>query len=125
MRLVEGGAERLPPAAVRGATVVPDRVLARLTDQAAREAVTRHEGAPPARAGLRPPQSSVSVRGGAACIAVSVDLTCPVDTAGVCAALAAAIAERVHDLTGLPVADTTVSVRRLVLKESLRQRRVR
>lgn len=125
LKAVDGGGEPLPEAAVRGAAVIPGRVVARLTSQAAREALTRWEGVPPARAGLDPPRCSATVHHGRARVTVWVDLTYPLDIAGACSTLAHDITQRVCRLTGLHIDDTTVSVRRLVLKESLRQRRVR
>jgi hypothetical protein len=123
LKVIDGDGEPLPQPALRGTTTIPDKVVARLTEQAAREALTRRQG--PGHTGLRPPRSTARVRRGGARIDVSVDLTYPVDIAGVCTALARDVTERVHHLTGLHIDDLTVSVHRLVLNERLRRRRVR
>ncbi|MFF4652931.1 Asp23/Gls24 family envelope stress response protein [Streptomyces sp. NPDC001380] len=104
----------LPPPAERGATVLPDRVVARVAGRAAHEALTRRWGAAPDRLGLNGPGAEVSVRGGEARIALGVDLPYPVDIAGEARALQDAVARRVADLTGLRVGEVTLTVRRLV-----------
>ncbi|MCD0486154.1 Asp23/Gls24 family envelope stress response protein [Streptacidiphilus sp. ASG 303] len=104
----------LPPPAERGATVLPDRVVARVAGRAAHEALAHRWGAAPGRLGLDEPGAEVSVRGGEARIALGVDLPYPVDIAGEARALQDAVARRVADLTGLRVGEVTVTVRRLV-----------
>jgi hypothetical protein len=121
----EGDGGHLPEPAARGATVIPEAVVARLTTQAACEALGRQTGASLAIAGLGTPRCTATVHHGTARIAVSVDLPYPVDIARSCGELEHEITERVSHLTGMPVGDTRVSVHRFVLDESHRPRRVR
>ncbi|WP_405719776.1 DUF6286 domain-containing protein [Streptomyces sp. NBC_01537] len=107
----------LPPPAARGATVIRDKAVARLTGRAAREALTRQAGASPGRGGLAAPSSSVRIRGGSARLSLSVDLPYPVDIAGACRPVRRDIAERVAWLTGMSVTEVALTVRRLVPAE--------
>ncbi|WP_406444180.1 Asp23/Gls24 family envelope stress response protein [Streptomyces sp. NBC_01613] len=118
------GTNTLPPPARRGATLIPDTVVALITVRAAREALTRHAGASTARLGLGTPRATASVHEGSARLDVSLDLPYPVDIAQAGGEIRHYITERVSHLTGLRVDDITVSVHRLVPGESLRRRRV-
>ncbi|MEE4546330.1 Asp23/Gls24 family envelope stress response protein [Streptomyces sp. V4-01] len=113
----EGGAVaggRRPPPEERGATLIPASVVARLTAQAAREALREQTDASSARPGLGVSRPEATVHQGSARIAVSLDLPYPVDIARACDEIEHYITERVSHLTGLRVGDTTVSVQRLV-----------
>ncbi|WP_046494259.1 Asp23/Gls24 family envelope stress response protein [Streptomyces odonnellii] len=116
----------LPAPALRGATLIPGTVVARITAQAAREALSRQGGGgPSARFGLGTPRSTAAVHDGSARLGISLDLPYPIDIAGACGEIRHYIAERVAHLTGMRIDDITVSVQRLVPGESLRRRRVR
>ncbi|MEU8915661.1 Asp23/Gls24 family envelope stress response protein [Streptomyces nigrescens] len=122
----EGASTRtpsLPPPARRGATLIPEAVVARITVRAAREALIRHTGRPPARLGLGPAHSTAAVHEGSARLKVSLDLPYPVDIARTCGEIRQYITDRVSHLTGLRIDDLTVSVQRLVSGESLRRGR--
>ncbi|MGW3014384.1 Asp23/Gls24 family envelope stress response protein [Streptomyces sp. NPDC001219] len=98
-------------------------MVSRIAVRAAREALIRHAGRPPARLGLGPAHSTAAVHEGSARLKVSVDLPYPVDIARTCGEIRRYIAHRVADLTGLRIDDLTVSVQRLVSGESLRRGR--
>lgn len=104
------GQSPLPPAA-RGATVIPDRVVARIAARVARTALHRLTG--PAHAALTVSGARATTYGGTAQLAVSVDLPYPADIAVTCRQLQREIAERVAQLTGLDVRDVTLTIRRL------------
>lgn len=124
-----GGTSRetpsLPAPALRGATLIPGTVVARIAAQAAREALSHQGGGePPARFGLGTPRSTAAVHDGSARLGISLDLPYPIDIARACGEIRHYIAERVAHLTGMRIDDITVSVQRLVPGESLRRRRV-
>lgn len=114
----------LPAPGLRGATVVPESVVARITGRAAREALSRQSGGPPAQLGLGAPRAMAVVHHGSARIVVRVDLPYPIDIAGACGEIRHYVSERVSELTGMRIDDVTVSVHRLVPGESLRPGRV-
>ena len=118
------GTGALPAPALRGTTLIPESVVARIAVRAAREALARHAGASPARLGLRAPHSTATVHKGSARLGVSLDLPYPVDIARAGGEIRHYVTERVRRLTGLRVDDVTVSVQRLVPDESLRRERV-
>jgi len=114
----------LPAPAQRGATLIPDTVVARIAVRAAREALRRQAAVSPARLGLGTPRSTAIVHEGSARIEVSLDLPYPVDIAHACSEIRSYTTERVSHLTGLRIDDIAVSVHRLVPGESLRRGRV-
>ncbi|MFE4370378.1 Asp23/Gls24 family envelope stress response protein [Streptomyces sp. NPDC056835] len=124
------GTPSLPAPALRGATLIPGTVVARIAARAAREALRLQRealshpggGEPPARLGG--PRSTATVHDGSACLGISLDLPYPIDIARTCGEIRHYIAERVDQLTGMRIDDVTVSVRRLVPGESLRRGRV-
>jgi hypothetical protein len=118
------GPDTLLAPGLRGATVVPEAVVARITDRAAYEALSRQSGGPPARLGLSAPRAKAVVHHGSARIVVRMDLPYPIDIAGACGEIRHYISERVSKLTGMRIDDVTVSVHRLVPSESLRPGRV-
>lgn len=110
-----GQAGHLPPPAERGATVIPDRVVARVAARAARTAQARRAGLPPdRRRGSAPPDASAATHGGSVRLGLSLDLPYPTDIARVSQRIQRDVAERVTQLTGLRVAEVTLTVRRLV-----------
>ena len=113
-----------PSAAERGATVIPDKVVARIAARAAYEAMTQQVARPLAHHGLSTPTSSAEVHKGSAHLEVSLDLAYPVDIARASREIGRFIAERVAHLTGMHVTGTTLIIRRLVPRESLRHGRV-
>lgn len=117
-------ARGLPAPGVRGATLIPDTVVARIAVRAAREALSRQGVVSPARLGLGAPRSRAVVHQGSARLAVSLDLPYPVDIARACGEIRHYIRERVSHLTGMRIDDITVSVHRLVPGQSLRHGRV-
>lgn len=114
----------LPAPALRGATRIPETVVARIADRAAREAITRTAGASPTRLGLGAPRSTATVHQGSVRLGVSLDMPYPVDIERAGGEIRHYITERVSHLTGLSVDHLTVSVQRLVPDESLRRGRV-
>ncbi|ANW22063.1 Asp23/Gls24 family envelope stress response protein [Streptomyces clavuligerus] len=91
----------------RGATVIADRVVAKIAAQAAREAI----GAVPE--GGRSPHASVAVRRGAARVRVSLELDYPSDIGLQCGAVRRRVTERVETLAGMTVPEVSVLVERL------------
>lgn len=113
MKRVAGGAGDGSAAAVdgtriapgeRGATVIADRVVAKIAAQAAREALGRvpRDGAPP--------HASVVVHQDSARVRISLDLDYPSDIGGQCGAVRHRVAERVRALAGMDVPEVDVSV---------------
>ncbi|MEU2157641.1 Asp23/Gls24 family envelope stress response protein [Streptomyces sp. NPDC019396] len=113
-------AQRLPPPAERGATEIPDKVVARIAARAAREALTRHVGPP-----LTFPSASATVHEGSARLSLSLDLPYPLDIAGAAGRIRRDISARVAHLTGMKVSEVTLTVRRLVPADGSGRRRVR
>ncbi|MGV9251535.1 Asp23/Gls24 family envelope stress response protein [Streptomyces sp. NPDC003697] len=104
----------LPPPAERGATVIPDRVVARIAAQAAHTAQSRRGAAPSGRDGPARPDASATTRTGSVRLHLSLDLPYPTDIPHVCERIRRDVAERVARLTGLEVGEVTLTVRRLV-----------
>ncbi|MEV6112528.1 Asp23/Gls24 family envelope stress response protein [Streptomyces sp. NPDC052109] len=104
----------LPPPAERGATVIPDRVVARIATQAARTAQSRRAAVPPDRGGPATPSASAAVRTGSVRLHLTMDLPYPTDIPHVCERIRQDVAERVAQLTGLRVGEVLLTVRRLV-----------
>ncbi|WP_210947087.1 Asp23/Gls24 family envelope stress response protein [Streptomyces sp. MK37H] len=118
------GTSALPSPALRGATLIPDTVVARIAVRAAYEALTRQGGEPPVRFGLGTPRTTATVHDGSVRLGVSLELPYPVDIARAGGEIRHYMAERVSHLTGLRVDGITVSVQRLVAGRSLRRGRV-
>ncbi|MEV5170560.1 Asp23/Gls24 family envelope stress response protein [Streptomyces flaveolus] len=117
------GRGRLPPPAERGATIIPDRVVARIAARAARAAQAQRAALPPGGQGTAP-DASATTRGGSARVHLSLDLPYPADIAGVTRRIQGDVAGRVGELTGLPVHEVTVTVRRLLPARDPRRSRV-
>lgn len=112
------------PAAERGATVIPDKVVARIAARAAREALMGHVGEPPGHLGLAAPRCSASVGAGAARLGLSLELPYPIDIARSCLEMQHHVGRRVTQLTGLRVTEVTLTIHRLVPPGGLERRRV-
>ncbi|MFD3699652.1 Asp23/Gls24 family envelope stress response protein [Streptomyces sp. NPDC058646] len=112
------------PAAERGATVIPDKVVARIAARAAREALAGQTGATPARLGLAAPRSTVAVSGGSARLGLSLDLPYPIDIAGASREVQHYVGERVAQLTGMRITEVTVTIQQLVPSGGLEHRRI-
>ena len=115
----------LPPPAERGATVIPDRVVARIAAQAARTAQSRRAAIPPDRDGPAAPAASAATRTGSVRLHLAMDLPYPADLPQVCERIQRDVAEQVAQLTGLTVREVTLTVRRLVTAADANRGRVR
>ncbi|MFI9803138.1 Asp23/Gls24 family envelope stress response protein [Streptomyces sp. NPDC052301] len=115
----------LPPPAERGATVIPDRVVARIAAQAARTAQSRHAAVPPDRGGPTATRASVAVRTGSVRLHLTMDLPYPTDIPRVCERIQQDVAERVAQLTGMRVGEVLLTVRGLVTAADASRGRVR
>jgi uncharacterized alkaline shock family protein YloU len=95
------------PAAERGATVIADRVVARIAAHAAREAL-----GPLPPGGVRP-HATVAVQQNSARVRISLGLEYPTDIGERCAAVRRHVVLRVGALTGMTVPEVIVQVERL------------
>ncbi|MEW2135362.1 Asp23/Gls24 family envelope stress response protein [Streptomyces sp. NPDC005409] len=102
----------LPPAAERGATVIPDKVVARIAARAAREALHRQAGT--THTGLAAPRASAAVAGGSARLGLTLDLPYPADLAGAAGEVQQYVGERVAQLTGMNVTEVALTIEHLV-----------
>ncbi|MEO3977039.1 hypothetical protein [Streptomyces sp. CAU 1734] len=97
----------LPAAGDRGATVIADRVVAKIAAQAAREAI----GGVPEGGGA--PHATVTVRHDAARVRISLELDYPSDIGAQCGAVRRRVENRVGTLAGMAVPEVSVLVERL------------
>ena len=104
----------LPPPAGRGATEIPDRVVARIAARIASTALHRLIGPRHPLTDLAVPGARVTTYDRTAQLALSVDLPYPTDIAATCRQLQREVTERVAQLTGLDISDVTLTIRRLV-----------
>ncbi|MGW4033532.1 hypothetical protein ACWEFL_30260 [Streptomyces sp. NPDC004838] len=91
----------------RGATVIADRVVAKIAAQAAREALV---GVPE---GGDPPHATVVVHHDVARVRISLELEYPSDIGGQCGDVRHRVTERVRALAGMDVPEVSVFVERL------------
>lgn len=112
------------PAAERGATVIPDKVVARIAARAAKEALATHTDTSIAHAKLAGPRASATVGSGTARLGLTLDLPYPADLAGVSRRLQDYVSERVAHLTGMRVTEVTLAIEHLIPAEGLEHRRV-
>lgn len=99
-------ADRVAPAE-RGATIIADRVVAKIAAQAAREALGRlPEGA-------SPPNAMVVVHHDTARVRISLELDYPGDIGRQCGAVRHQVTRRVRTLAGMEVPEVAVQVERL------------
>ncbi|MEW1914133.1 hypothetical protein AB0442_37920 [Kitasatospora sp. NPDC085895] len=101
----------------RGATVIPDRVVARIAARAGREALAAQPYRP-ARPAPPTPDASAHVHGGSARIRLAVELPYPIDLAAASRELQRQVTRRVGYLTGLEVAEVALAIRRLIAEGS-------
>lgn len=116
--------QTLLPAAERGATVIPEKVVARIAARAAREALATHADTAAAPVKLAAPHASVTVGSGTARLGLTLDLPYPIDLARTSRRLQRYVSERVAHLTGMRVAEVTLDIERLVPSGGLEDRRV-
>lgn len=95
--------------AERGATRIADRVVAKISSQAAREAL---ETLPPDAV---PPHAIAVVHQNTARVRVGLELDYPADIGARCAAVRRRVVQRVEALAGMDVAEVAVLVERLHL----------
>nr|WP_202425632.1 Asp23/Gls24 family envelope stress response protein [Streptomyces sp. HUCO-GS316] len=112
----------MPPPAERGATVIRDKVVARIAAQAARTSQSRRAAIPPDRGGSTAPSASAAIRTGSVRLHLDLDLPYPTDIPHVCERIQHDVAERVTQLTGLRVREVTLVIRRLVTARADRGR---
>lgn len=112
------------PAAERGATVIPERVVARIAVRAAQEALAAHTDASAAHAKLAAPHASVTAGGGTARLGLTLELPYPIDLATASRQVQQYVSERVAQLTGMRVTEVTLAIDRLVPVGGLEHRRV-
>ncbi len=115
----------LPPPAERGATIVPDKVVGRIAAEAGRVALRHCAAVPPDRGPGAAPSASAVGHAGSVRLHLSVDLPYPSDLARVCERVQHDVANRVAQLTGMRVAEVTLTIRRLVTAPGPGRRRVR
>ncbi|OKK22884.1 hypothetical protein AMK16_00860 [Streptomyces sp. CB00455] len=118
------GAAVLPPAE-RGATVIPEKVVARIAARAAQEALVKHTATSGARAKPAAPRASATVGGGTARLGLTVDLPYPADLATVSRQVQHYVSERVAHLTGMRVTEVALAIEHLVPADGPGRRRVR
>lgn len=94
-------------AAERGATIIADRVVARIAAQAAREALTQ-----PAPDGA-PPHATVTVHHDIARVRVVLELPYPSDLAAQCAAVRRQVALRVEECAAMAVPEVDIDIEHL------------
>lgn len=114
----------LLPAADRGATVIPERVVSRIAVRAAQEALAKHALTPSGHVKLIVPRASVTVSSGSARLGLILELPYPVDLAGTSRQVQNYVGERVAQLTGMRVTEVTLAIERLVPSGGLERRRV-
>lgn len=98
---------------LRGATVIPERVVARIAARAGREALFAQPHAP-ARLAPPTPDASAHVHGGSARLRLAVELPYPIDLAAAARELQRQVTQRVGRLTGLEVTEVALVIRRLL-----------
>ncbi|MFE5491784.1 Asp23/Gls24 family envelope stress response protein [Streptomyces virginiae] len=113
------------PAAERGATVIPDKVVARIAARAAQEALAVLTDTCAASAALSAPRASVTAGGGAARLRLTLDVPYPLDLAGASRHVQHHVRERVTRLTGMHVTEVTLAIEHLAGADGGEHRRVR
>ncbi|MFJ9852130.1 hypothetical protein [Streptomyces sp. NPDC101150] len=115
MATVPAAADSAVPAAERGATIIADRVVAKVAAQAAREALRETAPTDPTDA-----HATVAVRRrdtrrhfGEARVRVAVELGYPSDIGAQCGVVRRQVAERVRALANMEVPEVAVEVERL------------
>ncbi|MFD9302874.1 Asp23/Gls24 family envelope stress response protein [Streptomyces sp. NPDC060048] len=116
------GAAIVPPAE-RGATAIPEKVVARIAARAAKEALAAHITSA-AQAKLAAPQASATIGSGSARLRLTVDLPYPADLATTSRQVQHYISERVAHLTGMRVTEVALAIEHLVSADGQEHRRV-
>ncbi|KMO93453.1 Asp23/Gls24 family envelope stress response protein [Streptomyces roseus] len=123
-----GSADASPVAAVppaeRGATVIPDKVVARIAARAAREALAGGAAASPERGSPGTPSASVTTGNGTVRLSLSMNLPYPTDLATASRRVQQYVGEKVSRLTGMKVTEVSVVIEQLVASGGPRQGRV-
>ncbi|MGW6785145.1 MULTISPECIES: Asp23/Gls24 family envelope stress response protein [unclassified Streptomyces] len=120
-----GSTSPVLPAAERGATVIPDKVVARIAARAAQEALAALTDTPVASAARPAPRASVSAGGGAARLRLTLDFPYPLDLASASRHVQHHVSERVARLTGMHITEVTLVIEHLAGADGLEPRRVR
>lgn len=110
------------PAAERGATVIPDKVVARIAVRAAQEALAMQKDTSVAK--LAAPHASVTAGSGTARLGLTLEMPYPTDLATAARQVQQYVTERVAHLTGMRITEVTLAIERLVPAGGLEQRRV-
>ncbi|MGW6917779.1 hypothetical protein ACWGB8_28720 [Kitasatospora sp. NPDC054939] len=97
----------------RGATVIPDRVVARIAARAGREALAAQPHRP-TRPAPPTPDASAHVHGDSARIRLAIELPYPIDLAEASRELQRRVTQRVGSLTGLEVTEVALAIRHLL-----------
>ncbi|MFC9817169.1 Asp23/Gls24 family envelope stress response protein [Streptomyces virginiae] len=111
-------------AAERGATVIPDKVVARIAARAAQESLASLPATPAAPVALTSPHASATTGGGAARLRLTLDLPYPLDLAGAARHVQHYVSERVTRLTGMHVTEVTLAIEHLAAADGPEHRRV-
>ncbi|WP_411103030.1 Asp23/Gls24 family envelope stress response protein [Streptomyces sp. cmx-4-9] len=119
---VESGGPAAIPAAERGATVIPDKVVARIAVRAAREAMAGLADSAAGRSAA--PRVSVTTGDGAARLGLSIDLPYPSDLTGSALHVQEYVGARVSELTGMRVSEVTLVIEHLLPFRGMDDRRV-
>ncbi|MFJ3170110.1 hypothetical protein ACIPJK_04935 [Streptomyces roseus] len=105
------------PPAERGATMIADRVVAKIAAQAAREALAARPQGPPAAAGAGAapgaPHATVTVHHDIARVRVSLELDYPSDLAAQCAAVRRQVVRRVEECAAMSVPEVDIDIEHL------------
>lgn len=112
-------------AAERGATTIPEKVLARIAARAALEALALSTERRAGHTRLAPPHASAKAGAGTVRVGLTLDLPYPADLAGASRQIQHYVSERVTHLTGMRVTEVTLAIEHLVPPGGLEHRRVR
>ncbi|MFH9355713.1 Asp23/Gls24 family envelope stress response protein [Kitasatospora sp. NPDC017646] len=104
-----------PDAPHRGATVIPDRVVARLAAHAAHQALA---GLAEKTAAASAPSAQATVRAGTARLELTVDLPYPLDILATARTVQHHVTDQVGRLTGLLIGEVSLTVRHLHVANS-------
>lgn len=110
--------------AERGATVIPDKVVARIAVRAAQEALATRTDTSAVHTKLAAPHASVTAGSGTARLGLTLEMPYPIDLATASRQVQQYVTERVAHLTGMRITEVTLAIERLVPAEGLEHRRV-
>lgn len=123
-REVSGTSRPVLPMAERGATLIPDKVVARIAVRAAQEALATQTDTSAVHVKLAAPHASVTTGGGTARLGLTLEMPYPMDLATASRQVQQYVSDRVARLTGMRITEVTLAIERLVPAEGLVQRRV-